>query len=255
VTFKDGRTLPGKVVGSDPVTDVAVIKVEGQNFPTVPIGSSSNLVAGEWAIAIGNPLGLDNSVTLGIISATGRSSSQVGIPDKRVSFIQADAAINPGNSGGPLLNVRGEVIGVNTAIRPDAQGLGFAIPIQTVQRVTKQIVASGQATHPYLGIKMVEMSSESQNKLAQDPILKSAFQVKQGVVIVEVIAKTPAARAGLQRGDVLQKVGNQPVNSPNDVQEQVDASEIGTMLALEINRAGQSQTVQIQPAAYPTSAP
>jgi S1-C subfamily serine protease len=253
VTLKDGRTLPGKVMGRDPVTDLAVVKVQSSGLPTVQIGDSSNLAAGEWAIAIGNPLGLDNSVTLGIISATGRSSSEVGIPDKRVRYIQADVAINPGNSGGPLLNARGEVIGINTAIRADAQGLGFAIPMQTAQRIIKQIVATGQASHPYLGVKMVESDSELQAKLGNDEALRAAFQVGKGVIVVEVLPNTPAARAGLQRGDVLLKIGNQAVNSPTDVQEQVESSEIGKMLALEVSRAGQRRNLQIQPELYPNS--
>jgi S1-C subfamily serine protease len=254
VTLKDGRILPGKVVGLDPVTDLAVVKVDGQGLPTIKMGDSRNLAAGEWAIAIGNPLGLDNSVTLGIISAIGRSSSEVGIPDKRVNYIQTDVAINPGNSGGPLLNAQGEVIGINTAIRPDAQGLGFAIPIQTVQRIVSQILATGQASHPYLGIKMVESSSELREKLAADPEFQAAVKVDRGVILIGVLPNTPAAQAGLQRGDVLQKVGSHWVNSPNDVQEQVESSEIGKMLTLEISRAGQRRTLQVQPAIYPNSA-
>ncbi len=255
VTLKDGRTLPGKVVGIDPVTDLAVVKVAGQGLPTVKIGDSSNLAAGEWAIAIGNPLGLDNTVTLGIISATGRSSADVGIPDKRVRYIQADAAINPGNSGGPLLNAQGEVIGINTAIRTDGQGLGFAIPIQTAQKIVQQILSTGKASHPYLGIKMVERSPELLKKLATDPQFQAAAKVDRGVIVVEVLPNTPAAKGGLKRGDVLQKVADQPVNSPNDVQEQVESSEIGKPLILEVNRAGQQQILPVQPAGYPSTAP
>jgi S1-C subfamily serine protease len=256
VKLKDGRTLPGQVVGIDPVTDLAVVKVAGQGLPTVKMGDSSNLAAGEWAIAIGNPLGLDNTVTLGIISATGRSSYDVGIPDKRVRYIQADVAINPGNSGGPLLNAQGEVIGINTAIRADGQGLGFAIPIQTAQRITKQILSTGKASHPYLGIKMVERSPELLQKLAaDDPQLRAATKVDRGVIVVEVLPNTPAAKGGLKKGDVIQKVANQAVNSPNDVQEQVESSEIGKPLSLEVKRIGQQQTLQIQPEVYPSNAP
>lgn len=255
VTLKDGRTLPGKVVGIDPVTDLAVVKVAGQGLPIVKIGDSSSLAAGEWAIAIGNPLGLDNTVTLGIISATGRSSSDVGIPDKRVRYIQADAAINPGNSGGPLLNAQGEVIGINTAIRADGQGLGFAIPIQTAQRIATQILSSGKASHPYLGIKMVERSPELLKKLAADPQFGAAAQVDRGVIVIEVLPNTPAAKGGLKKGDVIQKVASQAVSSPNDVQEQVESSEIGKTLSLEVRRAGQQQTLQIQPEVYPSNVP
>ncbi|MEN9222575.1 MAG: trypsin-like peptidase domain-containing protein, partial [Thermostichus sp. BF3_bins_97] len=131
VILKDTRSFDGEVLGSDPVTDVAVVKIKAENLPTVQLGRSETLEPGQWAIAIGNPLGLDNTVTAGIISALGRSSGEIRVPDKRVSFIQTDAAINPGNSGGPLLNAQGEVIGVNTAIIQGAQGLGFAIPIET----------------------------------------------------------------------------------------------------------------------------
>jgi S1-C subfamily serine protease len=150
VTLKDGRKFQGKVLGTDSVTDVAVVKIQADRLPTVTLGNSEQMKPGEWAIAIGNPLGLDNTVTTGIISATGRSSSDIGVPDKRVSFIQTDAAINPGNSGGPLLNARGEVIGMNTAIIQGAQGLGFAIPINKAQQVAAQLIATGKVEHPYL---------------------------------------------------------------------------------------------------------
>ncbi|MDA0674409.1 MAG: trypsin-like peptidase domain-containing protein, partial [Cyanobacteria bacterium] len=161
VTLKDGRSFEGRVVGTDPVTDVAVIDIEAENLPTVALSDSDRLQPGEWAIAIGNPLGLDNTVTVGIVSATGRSSGQVGVADKRVDFIQTDAAINPGNSGGPLLNERGEVIGMNTAIIQDAQGIGFAIPINSVERIAEQLVATGRVDHPYLGIRMVSLNDQT----------------------------------------------------------------------------------------------
>lgn len=140
VTLKDGRNFTGQVLGQDPQIDVAVIKIPASNLPTAQIGYSERVRPGEWVIAIGNPLGLDNTVTAGIISATGRSSSDVGAPNKRVSFIQTDAAINPGNSGGPLLNQQGQVIGINTAIIGGAQGLGFAIPIDRATEITNQLV-------------------------------------------------------------------------------------------------------------------
>ena len=165
VTLKDGRTLEGKVLGADPVTDVAVVKIEADNLPTVTLGDSNRLQTGESAIAIGNPLGLDNTVTTGIVSATGRTSSQIGVPDKRVNFIQTDAAINPGNSGGPLLNTQGEVIGINTAIIQNAQGLGFAIPINTAGQIADQLIARGKVEHPYLGIQMASLTSEVKQQL------------------------------------------------------------------------------------------
>jgi S1-C subfamily serine protease len=149
VTLKDGRTFMGKVVGLDPMYDIAVVKIPAEKLPKVKLGNSQNLIPGQWAIAIGNPLGLDNTVTIGIISAVDRTSAQVGVPDKRVSFIQTDAAINPGNSGGPLLNAQGEVIGMNTAIRADAQGLGFAIPIKTAARIANELYPEGKVDYPY----------------------------------------------------------------------------------------------------------
>ena len=165
VTLKDGRSFEGKVLGSDSVTDVAVVKIDAQNLPIVGLGDSDRIQAGEWAIAIGNPLGLDNTVTSGIVSAIGRSSSQVGIPDQQVQYIQTDAAINPGNSGGPLLNQRGEVIGMNTAIIKGAQGIGFAIPINKAKSIAEQLISQGKVDHPYLGVQMVEITPEVLQKL------------------------------------------------------------------------------------------
>ncbi|MBD2100320.1 trypsin-like peptidase domain-containing protein [Leptolyngbya sp. FACHB-261] len=141
VTLKDGRNFNGRVLGEDERTDVAVIKIEAANLPAVTLGNSADLRPGEWAIAIGNPLGLDNTVTAGIISATDRSSQDVGARNRQIDFIQTDAAINPGNSGGPLLNQQGQVIGMNTAIIGRAQGLGFAVPINRVQQIASQLAA------------------------------------------------------------------------------------------------------------------
>ncbi|WP_421656992.1 HhoA/HhoB/HtrA family serine endopeptidase [Leptothermofonsia sp. ETS-13] len=251
VTLKDGRTFEGEVVGSDPVTDVAVVKINANGLPSVRLGRSDNLVPGQWAIAIGNPLGLDNTVTAGIISATGRSSSQVGVPDKRVSFIQTDAAINPGNSGGPLLNDRGEVIGINTAIRADAQGLGFAIPIETAKRVAEQLFAKGRVEHPYLGIQMVDLTAALRKEINENS--GSNFRVNQdeGVLIVRVFDGSPAARAGIQQGDIIQKIDGKQVKTAADVQAKVESSAIGSTLQVEINRNGQIRTIQVKPAAFP----
>jgi S1-C subfamily serine protease len=250
VTLKDGRTFDGEVVGVDPVTDVAVVKIEATDLPTVRIGSSQNLVPGQWAIAIGNPLGLDNTVTAGIISATERSSSQVGV-DKRVRFIQTDAAINPGNSGGPLLNDQGEVIGVNTAIRANAQGLGFAIPIETAQRIADQLFANGEVQHPYLGIQMVDLTPELKERVSQEEGFSLDATLEKGVLIIEVMQDTPAAQAGLQQGDVILEVNNIPVETAVDVQDEVETSSVGEILELGINRSGQVQTIQVRPSAFP----
>ncbi len=251
VTLKDGTTYEGKVLGTDSFTDVAVIKIDAENLPTASMGDAENLTPGEWAIAIGNPLGLDNTVTVGIISALGRSSSQVGVPDKRVRFIQTDAAINPGNSGGPLLNSEGEVIGINTAIRADAQGLGFAIPIQTAQRIANQLFAKGQADHPYLGVHMVNITEETRKEINKSEDFDFKIPHDDGVLIVRVIPNSPADKSGIKPGDVIRKVDNSPVKTSVQVQEQVDMSKIGSGLPVEILRNGKLKMLKVVPSAFP----
>jgi Do/DeqQ family serine protease len=250
VTLKDGRSFEGRVVGTDPVTDVAVIDIDADNLPTAALSDSDRLQPGEWAIAIGNPLGLDNTVTVGIVSATGRSSGQVGVSDKRVDFIQTDAAINPGNSGGPLLNERGEVIGMNTAIIQDAQGIGFAIPINSVERIAEQLVATGRVEHPYLGIRMVTLNDQTKASLSQQSNL--SLPDGDGVLVVEVVPGSPADRAGLEPGDVLMSVNDAPVATAQAVQDQVEATAIGDDVPVTLSRDGRRQTVTVQPAPLPT---
>jgi Do/DeqQ family serine protease len=252
VTMKDGRELSGKVIGQDPLTDVAVVRVQGGNLPTVPLGNSDGLKSGEWAIAIGNPLGLDNTVTAGIISATGRSSAEVRVADKRVSFIQTDAAINPGNSGGPLLNQRGEVIGMNTAIIGGAQGLGFAIPINTAQRISQQLIAKGRVDHPYLGIQMRGLSPELKEQINRDREVGFRIQDDQGVVIFRVLPNSPAARAGLRNGDVIKKVNGQAVTKADQVQQAVENASVGGNIQLDVSRGGNTTNVSVQPGVFPT---
>ena len=249
VTLKDGRSFEGKVVGVDPVTDVAVVKINARNLPQVKLGNSKSLIPGQWAIAIGNPLGLDNTVTIGIISATDRTSAQVGVPDKRVTFIQTDAAINPGNSGGPLLNAEGEVIGINTAIRTDAQGLGFAIPIETAARVANQLFSQGRISHPFLGIQMVDLTPASKAEIARETDLK--ISLDSGVLIVRVLDKSPSAKAGLRAGDVIQKINGKAMAKSVQVQEQVESTALGATLKLEVNRQGEVQTFRVKPGTFP----
>jgi len=253
VTLKNGQVYEGKVIGVDKMTDLAVVKIDAQALPVVRLGRSDALLPGEWAIAIGNPLGLDNSVTVGIISALGRSSSEVGVPDKRVRFIQTDAAINPGNSGGPLLNAEGEVIGVNTAIRADAQGLGFAIPIETAQRVAEQLVRDGKIQHPYLGIHMVTLTPELAKELRREDKLPFPLTAEAGVLIIQVMTDSPADRDGLEAGDVILSVGDRPVTTAAEVQEQVEASAIGEPLAIEIRRDRSQKTLSVRPGPFPES--
>jgi Do/DeqQ family serine protease len=251
VTLKDGRKLQGRVLGSDPVTDVAVIKVEGNDLPTVALSNSDQIQPGEWAIAIGNPLGLDNTVTVGIISATGRSSGDAGIPDKRVDFIQTDAAINPGNSGGPLLNERGEVIGMNTAIRADAQGIGFAIPVNTIQRISDQLATKGKAEHAYLGVQMTTLTPEVKQEINSNSNAGFNISDDQGVLVMRVVSGSPADRAGLKPGDVVRRVNGQDVTTADQLQNVVEAAQVGNTLQIELKRSGRDQTIAVQTGAYP----
>ncbi|MEH1817960.1 MAG: HhoA/HhoB/HtrA family serine endopeptidase [Nostoc sp.] len=252
VTLKDGRSFKGKVLGKDELTDVAVVKIQADNLPLVALGNSDQLQPGEWAIAIGNPLGLDNTVTTGIISATGRSSNLIGAPDKRVEYIQTDAAINPGNSGGPLLNARGEVIAMNTAIIQGAQGLGFAIPINTAQHISSQLIATGKVEHPYLGIQMVGLTPQLKQNINSDPNSGLSVNEDKGVLVVKVVPNSPAAKAGIRAGDVIQKLGGQAVTDASSVQKAVENSQVGGDLRLELSRNGQNINIAVQPGAFPT---
>jgi serine protease Do len=251
VTLKDGRTFEGKVLGEDPVTDVAAIKINANNLPTLSVGNSDALQPGEAVVAIGNPLGLNNTVTSGIISATGRSSSDIGASDKRVDYIQTDAAINPGNSGGPLLNARGQVIAMNTAIIRGAQGLGFAIPINTVQRIAQELIATGKADHPYLGVQMVTLTPENKERIKNIIGDRLNLTADEGVLLIEIVPRSPASVAGLRVGDVIKSINSQPVTKIEEVQKLVEKSKIGTKLPIEVERNGQIVQVGVQPAPLP----
>ncbi|WP_126387405.1 HhoA/HhoB/HtrA family serine endopeptidase [Pseudanabaena sp. ABRG5-3] len=254
VILKDGRQIEGKVIGSDELTDVAVIQVKSDNLPTVSIGSSASLQTGDWAIAIGNPLGLDNTVTAGIVSAIGRKSGQIGV-DKRVSFIQTDAAINPGNSGGPLLNQNGEVIGVNTAIIQGAQGLGFAIPIETAQRIAKQLIQNGKVSRAYLGIQMVTVDPNVKKRVNQDSDLGIQISEDKGVLITRVVDDSPAAKAGAKRGDVIVKFDNQDILTADQVTQLVEDRAVGDKIRMEVKRNGQTVALNVETAQFPQKFP
>jgi len=253
VVLQDGRVLPGEIVGQDWVTDIAAIQVQAQNLPTPPLGKSAEVVPGQWAIAIGNPLGLDHTVTAGIISAVERSSSQVGVPEKRVTFIQTDAAINPGNSGGPLLNDRGQVIGINTAIRADAQGLGFAIPIEKALAIAQQLFTQGKVEHPFLGIQMVNLTPALHQRLQQQRQTWLPPHQTHGILVVQVMEGSPAAVAGLRAGDLIESVGGVPVETTVQVQAQVELSTVGQDLRVQVRRSGQVQTLVVVPQALDRS--
>lgn len=250
VVLQNGRSLRGTVLGRDPITDVAVVKLDDVSLAPVPIGDSDDLKPGEWAIAIGNPLGLDSTVTMGIISATGRSSREIGVPERRVGFIQTDAAINPGNSGGPLLNASGAAIGMNTAILDGAQGLGFAIPIKTALRVGQQIIANGVAQHSYLGVRLRTLDAELQAQLAQQEN-PPKITATQGVLIVAVVANSPAEAAGLQIGDVILAIDDLSVMNFESVQRIVEETAIGDSLELKLARGDEQLTLEVRPGPLP----
>ncbi|MBK1989482.1 trypsin-like peptidase domain-containing protein [Sphaerospermopsis aphanizomenoides BCCUSP55] len=251
VTLKDGRTFDGKVLGEDPVTDVAVIQIDANNLPALALGNSNNLQPGEAVIAIGNPLGLNNTVTSGILSATDRSSSDIGAIDKRVDYLQTDAAINPGNSGGPLLNARGEVIGMNTAIIKGAQGLGFAIPINTAQKISQELISKGRVDHPYLGVQMATLTPELKERIISRFGDRVNLVADQGVLLVRIVPESPAAVGGLRPGDVIKSINNQPVTKVEEVQRLVENSQIGTPLQVQVDRNGKTAQVTVKPAPLP----
>lgn len=246
VVLRDGRTFSGRVLGEDPLTDVAVIQIDAENLPTVPLGDSDTVRPGQWAIAIGNPLGLNETVTVGVISATGRPSSAIGVSDKRVEFIQTDAAINPGNSGGPLLNARGEVIAINTAIIGQAEGLGFAVPINTAKRVSQQIIETGEVQYPYIGIRMVTLTPEIKERLEQLPQANFNITAESGVLVVETVDGSPASQAGLQPGDIIQEIDGETVETSEEVQRIVEQKNIGDRVPVIIQRNGQTTEITVQ---------
>ncbi|MEL6930210.1 MAG: HhoA/HhoB/HtrA family serine endopeptidase [Cyanobacteria bacterium J06600_6] len=244
VTLKDGQTYQGQVMGTDSLTDVAVIKIEAESLPAVTFADSDSLQPGEWAIAIGNPLGLDNTVTTGIVSATGRTSAQVGVADKRVSFIQTDAAINPGNSGGPLLNAQGEVIGINTAIIQNAQGLGFAIPVNAARDIAEELIAKGKVDHPFLGIQMATITPELKRELNGQQQLQ--INAETGILIIDVVPNSPAASAGLKSGDVIQEIEGNKITKADQVQQAVAQTKVGEQLNLGLIRNDRSLDLAVK---------
>jgi Do/DeqQ family serine protease len=243
VKFANKQEVKGKVVGTDPKTDLAVIRVSTkEELPVVALGNSDTLHVGEWAIAIGNPFGLDHTLTVGVISATGRS--EVGIAAYE-NFIQTDASINPGNSGGPLLNIRGEVIGINTAIVASGQGIGFAIPVNMARKVMDDLVKKGKVTRGWLGVSIQPLTSE----------LAKSFGVgaDEGILVSQVMPGSPAEKAGLKTGDLIIGMDGKPVKDPRQLQRVIAEAEIGKTLEVTILREKEKRTVKIQVGEMPAS--
>ena len=241
IRLSDKREYRGQILGTDPKTDLAVVKFQPDHEITVAsLGNSDALRVGEWAIAIGNPFGLDQTVTVGVISATGRSD--VGIATYE-NFIQTDASINPGNSGGPLVNLKGQVIGVNTAIVAAGQGIGFAIPINMVKRVVDQLVDKGKVVRGWLGVALQPLSPD----LAQSLGLAGT----NGAVVGSTITGSPAAQAGLQQGDVIVAYDNTPVDDYRHVQRLVAETRVGKSVTLQIVRKKQKMDLAVTIAEVP----
>ncbi len=235
VGLMNGKKLQGKLIGQDFFTDLAVIKIEGKGpWPKAELGDSTKIKVGDWAIAVGNPFGLENTVTLGIISNLKRNVSQLGIYDKKLELIQTDAAINPGNSGGPLLNSSGEVIGINTLIRsgPGA-GLSFAIPINKAKEIAYQLINNGKAIHPMIGISLIDQGNYDKGK----------NEVKVGFVV----PNSPAEKSGIKLNDIIIKVGDQTIEKASDVISQINKNGINKKINILLKRRNKFIMLSVKP--------
>lgn len=245
VSLNDKRSFDAKVIGTDGFSDLAVLKIETANLPALKMGSSEKLRPGEFAIAIGSPLGFDHTVTLGIISAIGRTITDI---NGNINFIQTDAAINPGNSGGPLLNFKGEAVGVNTAIQANAQNIGFSIPIDVAKTVADELINHGAISRPWLGITMNELNEAQAKSLGLPATTRGAF-------IRQIFEGSPAQEGGLEPGDIIQKIDEHPITSPKEVQEAVKAHRVGETVSVLVLRGATSTPLELTIGQYPDIAP
>jgi serine protease Do len=244
VKLSDQREFPAKVVGTDPVTDIAVVRIDAKDVRPLPLGDSDGLEVGDWVVAIGNPFGLSHTVSAGIISAKGRTNQDVPLdPAGYYDFLQTDASINPGNSGGPLLNLRGEVVGINSAVRGGgAQGIGFAIPINMVRQLLPMLLRDGHVTRSALGIHIIDphqLSSEDRQalKLSDDKI--------SGAVIEAVMTGGPADRAGLQAGDVILGFDGTHIDRSAQLQWLASTAGVGRAVTLRVQREGKPFDIKV----------
>lgn len=239
VTFPDGRTAKGKVVGKDPGEDLALVKIDASNLPTLPLADPRTLRVGQWVVAIGSPLGYQHTVTAGIISAMNRTVDDL---NDRIDFLQTDAPINPGNSGGPLLDLRGEVVGINTAIAAQAQGIGFAIPVDVLSHAIPQLEAHGSVERAWLGVGVQDLPA-NRNQMF--------YPSDHGALVMQVSPDSPAAKAGLQQGDIILSVDGHEVDSAQDLIRMVGEEPIGARVNLEVQREGQHKTFALSLAKMP----
>jgi serine protease Do len=230
VTFIDGKTVAGKVIGTDPKSDLAVIQVSGVSVTPAKLGNSEKMQVGQWVMAIGNPFGLDHTVTVGVLSAKNRAGFQSG---QFEDFLQTDASINPGNSGGPLVNVDGEVIGVNTMIAGIGTGLGFAVPSSMAQPIADQLIHTGKVTRPFLGIVMQTLTPELRESLGSDA-------PQRGALVSDVQPGSPAERAGIKPGDIVTSVDGAPVDASQAVQRIILGKKVGQKVELTLWRNGKT---------------
>jgi serine protease Do len=237
VTLPDGKVLRGRAVGSDETTDLAVLKVESeQPLPTTQLGNSDSLKAGQIVIAIGNPFGLTGgpAVTAGIVSSLNRSiQTRSGV----LELIQTDAAINPGNSGGPLVNTKGEVIAINTANMPYAQGIGFAVPINIAKSILKELIEKGKVTRPWIGVASMKVTPQ----LAR----YYGLPVTEGALIARVEPYSPADDAGLRKGDIVEEIDGNRINDPAQIASHVHKKQVNDQLTLTVNRYGRQLQVPV----------
>jgi len=237
VTLPDKREFRGRVLHADVQGDVALVKIPGGDLPTVALGRSANVPIGSWAIAIGNPLGFKNSVTVGVVSATERV---LPTPDGRLldNLIQTDAAINPGNSGGPLCDITGAVIGMNTAIIPSAQGIGFAVGVDSIRKAITDLLTYGRVIRPYVGILYTEITSRLQSEYG--------LASREGVLVLRVYRGSPAARSGMQSGDVILAADGRKVKDVDDLRQAVRGHKVGDTMVLTVMRGGRKWDMRVR---------
>jgi Do/DeqQ family serine protease len=240
VKLNDGREFTATVKGQDQRTDLAVLQIKAKDLPAAVLGDSDKLEVGEWAIAIGSPFGLEHTVTVGVISAKGRSGLGTGTYE---DFIQTDASINPGNSGGPLINIDGEVVGINAMIIQPGTGIGFAIPINMVKQILNDLINQGKVVRPWLGISAQDLTPE----------MMEHFQVKEkeGVLVGQIYPGTGAEKAGLATGDIIKSVDEKVVKSVQELVREIQKKKVGQKIKLNIIRDGKSMTIEVNTTAMP----
>ena len=240
VVLNDKRTFAAQLIGTDPNTDLALLKIEATNLPTIEIGNSDDLRVGEWVLAVGNPFNLTSTVTAGIVSAKARSINILNSDMKIESFIQTDAAVNPGNSGGALVNTRGQLVGINTAIASQTgsyAGYAFAIPTAIMQKVVADLRQYGTVQRALLGIRMLDITQQVKDQLSLESM--------EGVYVGEVISGSAADKAGMKAGDVIVQVDGRPINASSQLQEQIGRKNPGDQIIILVRRGNRSVSLQV----------